>query len=171
MENSPNQKVSKWNELYLFFSERFNSPIEHPEYILYFIIIIIGLGGISIWTSLFVEYHEFIFNNKNVIGNLLSFSVAILATGSIEMMFVENKYIKNTLFLISLGVIIISCLLYLFFFNCNSYNGYIIAIPLYLFSLYIWWIANADNANLTKNFFVEQSEASKILNNSLEDYE
>jgi len=88
MENSPNQKVSKWNELYLFFSERFNSPIEHPEYILYFIIIIIGLGGISIWTSLFVEYHEFIFNNKNVIGNLLTFSVAILATGSIEMMFV-----------------------------------------------------------------------------------
>ena len=167
----PPEKISKWEELKVFFKNRFTSPIEHPEYVFYFIIVIIGFGAIGVWSSLYVEYYNKVYNHSNVISNLLSFSVAIIATGSIELMFVENKFIRKTLFLISVFIIFTSCILFLLSMKINSSNGYWIAIPFSLFSLYIWWIANADNANLTKNFFVEQSDASKILNSSLEDYE
>lgn len=171
MIDLPKEKISKWNELLIFFKNRFTSPLDHPEYVLYFIFVIIGFGATGIWSSLHSEYYSKVYSHSNVISNLLSFGVAIISTGSIELMFVENKIIKLPLFLISVGIIFISCVIFISTININDSIIYFIAVPFVLFSLYIWWIANADNANLTKNFFIEQSKVSKKLSDSLEDYE
>lgn len=171
MENSPKEKISKWLELKLFFSNRIVTPICHPEFIIYFILIIIGFGGIGIWFCIYDEYSKNIFNHLNVMSNMLSFSVAIVAAGSIELMFVDNKILKSPLLLISVGIIILSSLCYLMLINHNDPLYYLFVIPLAFFSLFIWWIANAENSNLTKDYFIEQSNESKKFNLSLDDYE
>jgi hypothetical protein len=172
MENSPQEKISKWLELNLFFKKRIITPFDHPEFLIYFILVIIGFGGIGIWFSLYDQCSsKNVFSHLNVISNILSFSVAIVAAGSIELMFVENKILKTPLLLISVSIIILSSLFYLVLIKNGNPENYFFVIPSAVFSLFIWWIANAENSNLTKNYFIEQSEASKKLNQSLNDYE
>lgn len=170
MENSPQEIISKWLELKLFFKNRIITPLDHPEFIIYFFFIIMGFGGIGIWFCIYDESSKNVFSHLNVISNILSFSVAIVATGSIELMFVENKILKNPLLLISVIIISLSTLFYLVLINKDNPLNYFFAIPLALFSLFVWWIANAENSNLTKNYFIEQSEESKKFNESLDDY-
>lgn len=164
------RKISKWNELRLYFSGRTTSPFDHPEFILYFILVIVGFGAIGVWSSFLGHEKGSVFNHTNLINNIASFSIAIIAGGSIELMFTENKYIKNTLSFITLSIIAISVVSFMVLFNTNNLYLYFLAIPFGIISLYIWWIANADNANLTKNFFIEQSEKSSNLSKSLDDY-
>lgn len=170
-ENSPLEKVSKWNEIGLFFKTRSKEPWQHPEFVLYFIFFVVIMGGISIWASLYIESHNKEFNHNNVLTNIFSFIVVIITTGSIEMAFAGNKYIKNLLFIISVIVTLLSIFTYLAFFKSHNPNLYFLAVPFFIFSIFIWWIANAENANLTQDFFVIQSDRSKELNNSLDDYD
>jgi amino acid transporter len=109
--------------------------------------------------------------HKDVIASISSFSVAILAAGSIELMFTKNDVLKITLFLITLTLIAIGLLGFYFSLKINNPHAYFVAIPIALFALFVWWIANAENANLTKNFFKEQSKTSQELNKSLDQYE
>jgi hypothetical protein len=167
MEN--NQiRISKWAELKEFFKDRIVTPLDHPEYILYFLIIVVGFGAISIWYTIYTESQKCVFSEGNLIISIASFAIAIMASGSIELMFAENKVIKTTLFLTTLGLIATGLIL---FFVCIRINHYFLAVLFALGALFIWWIANAENANLTKNFFVEQSEESEKLNNSLDQYD
>jgi hypothetical protein len=170
-ENDFKIKISKWEELRFFFSERIKTPIDHPEYILYFVVVVIGLGAIGIWSSLSRETENVLLYHADVIASISSFSVAILAAGSIELMFSKNEVIKITLFLITLTLIAIGILGFYFSLKINNEFAYFVAIPVTLFALLVWWIANAENANLTKNFFKEQSKASQDLNESLNQYE
>ena len=162
---SPNEEINKWIELKLFFDGRFTKPLQHPEYILYFILVIIGFGGLGVWSCFFSFTHE------NIISNLMSFAVAIIATGSIDLMFTTNEAIKYPLLFLAIIIIFASFGLYILSINVVYGAGYIIAIPITLFALYVWWIANSENANLTKNYFREQSTASMTLNQSLNDYD
>lgn len=170
MENTPKEVISKWLELKLFFNKRIITPFDHPEFIFYFLLVIIGFGGIGIWYSIYYEVSKVIFLHSNIIGNILSFSVAIIAAGSLELMFVENKAIKNPLLLISLIIIVLITILFFVFINLNNPLNYFFVIPIGMFSLFVWWIGNAENSNLTRNYFKVHSDESKKLNKSLDSY-
>lgn len=170
IENQTN-KISKWRELWGFFKQRTKSPFQHPEYVFYFLVVIIGFGAIGIWTALYTESSNSAYSHLNVINNLVSYAVAIIATGSIELVFIQNKIIKHTIFIISIGILAFSGLIFFFSINNNNIYAYWLAIPFSLFALFVWWIANAENANLTIDFWDKQSNSSKKLNKSLEDYE
>jgi hypothetical protein len=170
MVNTPIEPISKWLELKLFFNKRIKTPIEHPEFIFYFILVIIGFGGIGIWYSIYFELSKEICVHSNILGNILSFSIAIIAAGSLELMFVENKAIKNPLLLISLIIIVLAITLFFVFINLNNPLNYFFVIPIGLLSLFVWWIGNAENSNLTRNYFKDQSDESKKLNQSLDNY-
>jgi hypothetical protein len=170
MENTPREAISKWLELKLFFNKRIKIPLEHPEFIFYFILIIIGFGGIGIWYSIYYEVSKEICQHSNILGNILSFSIAIIAAGSLELMFVENKAIKNPLLLISLIIIFSSTTLFFVLINLNNPLNYFFVIPIGLLSLFVWWIGNAENSNLTRNYFKDQSDKSKELNEILDKY-
>ena len=170
-ENEFEIKISKWEELGLFFKSRFSTPAEHPEYILYFFLIVIGFGAMGVWTSIYVESQNAIFNHHDLIANISSFSIAIMATGSIELMFIKNEVIGTSLFFITLILIVIGVIAFLVSMSIDDLCAYYVAIPVALLALLVWWIANAENANLTKNFFKEQSNATKKFNESLDKYD
>ena len=45
------KELSKWKYLRNFLLDRLKSPARHPEFILYFILIIIGFGSIGVYIS------------------------------------------------------------------------------------------------------------------------
>jgi len=172
MQNSEIETISKWKELGIFIKSRIKIPFAHPEFLGYFILVIIGFGAIGIWACFLNSNIGEDFNHGNMLVNLSTFSVAIIATGSIELMFVKDEVLKYPLLFISLTSIIITAAFFLIvFYNADNNFMYFIAVPLVVFSLLTWWIANGDNVNLTKNFFREQSQSSKDLSNSLNDYD
>lgn len=170
LENT-NNKINKWLELRDYFKDRTKSPLQHPEFILYFICVIFGFGAIGIWASFFEKSPDSTFYHSNLINNIASFSVAIVASGSIQLFFTENKVLKNSLSFLTLIILGISIVLFIILLNSTNLNFYWLAIPFWATSLCVWWISNADNAYLTQNFFVEKSEKSRDLNESLEDYD
>lgn len=164
-------KISKWEKLKEFLDNRITTPLEHPEFIIYFLFVIIGFGGFGLWISLYIEFNTEVFNHKNIILSIGSYFVALMATGSIELIFIKEESIKRILFLSTMFLIALSSIIFLICMNSSTGWGYFLSLLFLVFSLFIWWIANAENTNLTENFFIEQSEKSKELDDSLNTFE
>ena len=64
---------------------------------MYFIFIIIGAGGMSIWTGLRKRIELGSKSDVLLIKNIATLSVAIIASGAIEL-FTDKKHIKTALF-------------------------------------------------------------------------
>lgn len=160
-------EINKWLELKLFFNERLRQPLDHPEFIIYFILIVFGFGALGVWSSIYFESNATVFSHKQIIENIAAFSIAIIASGSIELTFTNRKCLEKIFILIALTILIIS--VFLFAYLVNGSDNYFVAILFGIFSLLIWWIANAENTNLTQNFFSSQSEKSRELGRSLND--
>jgi hypothetical protein len=153
--------ISKWKNLRDFISRRTLRPFSHPEFIGYFILVIIMIGGIGVWSNLLIEDSP-----VSISKNLNAYSLAIISAGSIELIFTNNKVLKKTLTIISIGVLVVYIGLY-FILTDDNLIMLSLSTLLSIFALYIWWIANAENTNLTENFFIENSNISKDLADSL----
>jgi len=164
--------IDKWKELKIFIRDRFFKPFHHPEFVLYFLVIIVGLGAIGVWHTIYVENLKEVIDHSNIIENIASFSVAIIATATIELLFTDKLVIKKPLTVISVGIISLAIITFLLVAvpERNSY-WYFAAIPFMIFSLIAWWIANADNQGLTQSFFDEQSDQSIEFAQSVRDYD
>ena len=132
-----------------FFLGRVKSPCKHPEFIIYFVLAIIGVGAIGIHTAVF---HKNLPTDRDdyIIANIATYFLAIIATGSIELIFYQKTRIKRAITLIAIGAIIASTFL---FFWATLYPSYIVASIGLLLSLTIWWIANAENTNIIEATF------------------
>ena len=139
----------KWVLLGKFLNTRLKKPLNHPEFIFYFILVIIGVGAIGIYTSVFGESLPDT-KNKFIISNMASYFLAIIATGTVELIFIQEKNIKRAILLLSVGAIFLNTFL---FFLCIHYATYWLAAPGLLIALIVWWIANAENANIIEGTY------------------
>jgi len=53
-------KINKWKLFGEFLLKRIKKPINHPEFIIYFLLIIVGFGSIGIFCSIFSEYSTYL---------------------------------------------------------------------------------------------------------------
>lgn len=161
--DSKEEEISKWSELKEFLIFRTKKPISHPEFIVYFLLVILIIGGLGVWSDLFRANDL----NKSISNNLNAYALTIIAASTIELIFSKETILKNTLTLISVGIIVIYIFLF-FILNNNNVPTLIFSVLSTLIALYIWWIANAENSNLTKNFFKSSSQKTKELSKSVE---
>lgn len=147
-------KMNKWSKLFDFFLTRLKSPLKHPEFIFYFILAIIGVGAIGVYTAIFANKipgnHD-----ENVISNIASYFLAIIVTGAMALIFNQERDIKRSIQLISIIMILINVLL---FYLCIMYSKYVLAFVGIFISLVFWWIGNADN-----NSIIEDSNYNDTL--------
>lgn len=139
----------KWQLLGNFLGKRLIKPIKHPEFVFYFFLVVIGIGGIGIFTSVFSKELPDM-RKEFIISNISSYFLAIIATGTVELIFIQEKIIKRAILLLSVGAIFINALLY---FLSNRYTTYWFAIPGLFLALLVWWIANAENKNIIETTF------------------
>lgn len=157
------ERPSKWRALGDFIKERLKEPLNHPEFIIYFIVITVIVGAIDVWAAWYLEFHpsghsDFLHLRISIIG----YSIALVSTGGIDLIFSTEKNIKKIIQLIAYSTMIIGVCIFFICFNITVGWSIFIAIVWAIFSLMIWWIANAENANLT-NYYDDRREDARNL--------
>jgi len=105
-------------------------------------------------------------NNKNIISNIASYFIALLATASVELVLAKNedKILNNTMTIFGFGCLAIGVFLFLISINTDVIYGYIAAVAGVIFSWLIWWISNSENSNLTNEEYLNQmTEGTKHM--------
>ena len=139
-----------WNEFYQTLKERLCVPARHPTFVLYFIGIIVVIGGFGIFEPLV----SFVLGKTTktelphaLICATYTYFVAIAATAAVDLTlsYRKRKYL--------LMLFLLSCFLVLFlaFLSAIINRHQYAAIPTvigYILALVLWWIGNATNANL-----------------------
>ena len=165
---------SKWNYLLNYLNDCLKKPIKHPEFIGYFFVIIMAVGSIGWIASIVVEKRNpdgFI--HSNIFLNMSSYSLAILATGLVDLMFhKEDEVIIKPLNILAIGILLFGIFLFWLSNQVPIVFGYVVSSVEILIAWLIWWVANSRNASLTDDsFFQIQSKKSRNLDKSLEDYD
>ena len=150
---------NKFKLLGTFLKNRLKKPTIHPEFWLYFTLLIMGVAAIGVYNALFFDKLPET-RDEYIISNIASYFMAIVATGSVGLMFNKEKYISRAILLIALFAITITIILYFFCKNVMSYTPALVGV---VFSLIIWWIGNADNTNI-----IEENYDDHIINETQE---
>lgn len=139
-----------------FIAKRFYESQKSPAYVFYFIIIIIALGCLGLWTDLkgvqiriCGDYDET--KLGSIIANLSGISLTLISSCVVEFLFIKKENIEPNVRRIdiqSFGLASLVGIFLLYMFaqsnNKNSW-GLLIAICSILYTWWFWWIANARN--------------------------
>lgn len=140
---------NKWQQLWMFLIDRIRKPFKHPEYVFYFILVIAGVGAIGIYSSIINQ--DLPESRKEfIISNIASYFLAVIATGCVELIFIQKNNLKRAVLLLSIGAIFLNTFL---FFLCMQLSSYFIASIGLFVALTVWWIANAENTNIIETSF------------------
>ena len=149
------QKVDyqKWYDLRNQIIERAKKPSGHPEFILYFIFIIIGIGLAGVFIAIEIEIRKtFVgydaITHSNITMSFATYFIALLTSASADLILSSNE--ENRSFKI-LGVCAVLFGVGLFWLTqvLDEEWSYIPALSGSILALAAWWLANAENPNLT----------------------
>lgn len=149
------QTINYWQEFRGTLKERLCKPCNHPTFVMYFIGIIIVIGGLGLFepiVSYFIlgtlPYEEF---PRAVVSATYTYFVAIAATAAVDLIlsYHQKKYLL--MFFLLCSLIVIFCFLlsaaYVTFLK-RPVCAILPALIGYVVALFLWWIGNANNANL-----------------------
>lgn len=144
------QQISKWKIFKQIICIRTSKPSSHPEFWMYFFLINFVFCALGVYVSAFVDLsdksHHFNFRGLNT--NLGTFYISILASGCFDLILSKAKLMRNTTSMFAITVLIFG----IFALIGSAIIRLRFALPLTSFfcilSLFIWWIANAENEKL-----------------------
>lgn len=143
---SANTQPNHWQDFWETLKERFFRPGKHPTFVMYFIGIIIFVGGLGLLepviSTLFLG-ESWKTESIRLISACYTYFLAIAATAAVDVILsVRHQKYFLMLFLCSC-FIVLSCAFLAVITKAASP-----AIFGYVLALLLWWIGNADNTNL-----------------------
>jgi hypothetical protein len=140
---------------------------DYPLFYIYLITIVIGIGGFSIWASIFIEFKNAIFLHQNVYLGLMGFSLPMTTSFAIDIIKIETEeFIKRIFQVICIAVPFILIILFIVFFN--TMLGYLFSGINVLLSLFFWWVINSKNSNLCdETFYTKNRKSEQSLEQTL----
>jgi hypothetical protein len=136
--NTTNNFVRLWQWL----TAEMKKPVGHVGFWCYFVVVVIIVGGLGIWISLFRDK-----TLLSVVGSLLTYFPAIAAASCFELIHSERqpKFARNVAIfsaaLLAIAAIVISA-------NVAGYATALVGTLASAFALGLWWLANANNPTL-----------------------
>lgn len=131
---SETQSISFFNEFY----ERLKSPWKFL-YFLYFVGFIIGVGGLGIWYSIYMQVQL-----SSIIPNFTTYFIAILSTSVVAIINSNSFANQKTFNVLAVLILIVGFLLFII---ANDKNNFFIGLIGYVISLLFWIIASANDPN------------------------
>jgi len=182
---------NRWRVLRTELSARLKNPIRSPEFVIYFVVVILLIGLMGVGLTFVTELkmtqddcnHQF--SHIHVCLAIVSYFIALLTASAADLILssrhLDNERSSNDSQSISaksnhkplkmigvgailLGLVILLCVM--FFENllsgeCRTWMEYSFSVIGFLLSLFIWWISNSDNPNLIP---YEQGINDKVQN-------
>lgn len=173
------QSKGLYREIADEFKERTVKPFKHPSFVLFFIFAVLGLGALGIW----LELYAFIYPEKGAYSTggtdalrtaVLTFFPAVAGTAAMQLMWAEaTKHFRSVAFAI-LGAFLVVALI-ISPARISNPSALVVGVLASFFSLWVWWIANAKQADLLDKINtsapVGGDDVEVPLPGSLDDYQ
>jgi hypothetical protein len=120
--------------------ETIKKPVKRFNFWVYFIVGIIGIGGIGIWASFFKQAAAL----PKTLFAILTFYLATAASSCMAFIFTETekKFVRG-FSIFSAFLLMVSAVFILI------YSSYVFAVLASFYSLLLWWLSNANNPDLS----------------------
>jgi hypothetical protein len=151
------QTKLQWSEFVGFLRSRKVSFKKYPLFYIYLVIVVILVGGFSIWASIYIEMKNCVFNHQSVYLSLMGFSLPITTAFAIDLFKMDvEDFIKRIFQIICVAIPLI--LIVLFVVSIRSYWAYLFSGLNVILSLFFWWIINSKNTNLCDETYYKAIE-------------
>jgi hypothetical protein len=148
-------EISYWREFGSLLKDRFAKPWSHPTFVMYFVGIIMLLGGFGIaepavncWVLGKLPADEL---PKALVSAAFTYFVAIAATAAVDLIlaYKQRKYMLM-FFVLALLIVLLCGVLSAGFGTVlgKPEKAIIPVIVGYALALFLWWVGNANNAQL-----------------------
>lgn len=152
-DNVPAQP-NHWQEFWETLKERVRAPRKHPTFVMYFVGIIIILGGFGllepvISSVMFGKWPEIEW--VRLISACYTYFVAIAATAAVDLILSLNQRKFLLMFFLLCCLAVILCAIFAAILGTFRGNATAAAFPSvlgYALALFLWWVGNANNPNL-----------------------
>jgi len=153
--NNSMEQPNYWQEFSDTLKERLKKPCKHPTFVMYFLTIVVLVGGFGVYEPLVSCFVFGATPTKDlphaVVSASYTYFVAIAATAAVDLIlsYYRKKFLLMFFLASSFAVIVLAI-----FSAAATYNRVIpvsAAIPTLLgmiLALFLWWIGNADNMHL-----------------------
>lgn len=138
-----------WKNFIDEIKERFISPFKYPQYVGYFIFCILLIGA----TGVYITIWDFFVNNGDgldISKEMGTYLIAILGTSILDLNLSREIKNKDSFFIYSLIILLIGVITVFLIVRIDTIFSFILAFIGVLLAWFIWWFANADNLNLTR---------------------
>ncbi len=160
--------MALWRELKLRAAE----PIEHPTFVMYFVGVVFLLGGVGAWVELvkLLRSQEESYSLDGLITSLVTFFFALVGTSCTQLVIEESE--SKALRALAQFILILAIVpAALAIAGVGSgQTGIWIWAPASIFSLLVWWLANAKSSGLKDPDAPTGGAVTKTLPGNLADY-
>lgn len=159
--------------------ERTSKPAKHPSFVLFFIFAVLGLGALGIW----LELYSYLYPEPGAYPRqetdalrtaLLTFFPAVAGTAAMQLMWAAStKHFRSVAFAI-LGSFLVAALI-ISPARITNASALFVGVMASVASLWVWWIANAKQAELLDKINTSAptggDDVNRELPGSLEGYQ
>ena len=132
---------SDWKMVWSKLESRLENAFKKPTFIFSFLIFIVWLGSAGVWLPYVFDPNVTIFFRADA---LLTYCIAIISSMLIDFLLENNFRVETkSLALISIGIVVVSIFLLIYFYVNSS--GIIYGIIGTVLTLLLWFVFNANN--------------------------
>jgi hypothetical protein len=144
------RNISKWRVFWEIIIIRFKKPQNHPEFVMYFLVINLIFCALGVYVSIAADWLD---NNKGfdfraLNTNVTTFYIAILAGACFDLFLTKAKILKTTISIFSISVLILGIAALIISYLIRLRYALPLTALFVLVSFFMWWIANAENDKL-----------------------
>jgi hypothetical protein len=148
----PESEKDFWKHWKIFGSDilqRLKQPFAHPPFVLYFLVVIVGVGGIGVWIEIYKTFTKR--TDESIISvprSLSTYLLAILATAAADLI-LSILETKRSMLMLALSSLIAGIVLAVIGLTITTLMwASSCAVLGTILALLLWLLANADNAKL-----------------------
>lgn len=152
---SKDTDINSFALLYDFLKYRCKRPSKHFTFVAYFLVIIMLVGGSGVWAPYILSVSIDIPPSSEIlkisVGELYTLMVGLCATSTVDLLFSRDSERYVSMFAIACLVIVVGLAFFSFLVISHDNRNHLALLCSglgYVLSLFLWWIANGDNANL-----------------------
>lgn len=149
-EDTSHREAEYWREFVSTIKDRLRKPLQHPTFVMYFLGIVVLLGGFGMFVPIVGVFlgrlHADVWPQA-LINACYTYFVAVAATAAVDLILSYRQRRFLLMFFLLCSLIVFLCAI----LAALPSKASVAASPAvigYLLALFLWWIGNANNANL-----------------------
>ena len=147
------EQPNYWQEFSETLKERLCKPCKHPTFVMYFMGIIVIVGGFGLFEPMI---RCWVFGSlpptqlpRTLVSAAYTFFVAIAATAAVDLILSYHKRKFLLMFFLLCSLTVYACAIFAAILGTILPTvAVIVAFVGYFMALFLWWVGNAENAIL-----------------------